>query len=72
MPLRFFKAVRKTINNWYLPLLSGVILIAVGVWTFLNPADSYAALALIFSISFVVIGLFEVFFLPLSVFPFYS
>lgn len=58
----FLKTVRGAIKNWWLPLLSGVLLIAVGIWTFLNPQDSYAALAMIFSISFVVIGLFEIYF----------
>ena len=62
MALEFFKSIRRTVNNWYLPLLSGIVLIAVGVWTFMNPQDSYAALAFIFSLSFVVIGLFEVIF----------
>lgn len=59
MALQFFKAVRKTIKNWYLPLLAGVLLIAVGIWTFMNPEDSYVALAFIFSLSFVIMGLFE-------------
>ena len=59
MALQFFKTVQRTINNWYLPLLVGIVLIAVGIWTFMNPQDSYVALALIFSLSFVVTGLFE-------------
>ncbi len=59
MALQFFKTVQRTINNWYLPLLVGIVLIAVGIWTFMNPEDSYVALALIFSLSFVIMGLFE-------------
>ena len=59
MALKFFKSVQKTVNNWYLPLLAGILLIAVGIWTFMNPQDSYVALAFIFSISFVATGLFE-------------
>ena len=59
MALQFFKAVRRTINNWYLPLLAGVVLIAVGIWTFMNPEDTYVALAFVFSLSFIIMGLFE-------------
>ncbi len=59
MPLHFFKSIRRTVSNWWLLLLSGVVLIAIGIWTFMNPQDSYVALAFIFSVSFVVIGLFE-------------
>ncbi len=59
MALQFFKTVQRTINNWYLPLLVGIVLIAVGIWTFMNPEDSYVALAFVFSLSFVIMGLFE-------------
>ena len=39
--------------------MSGIILIAIGVWTFTNPEDSYVGLAFLFSISFLAAGLFE-------------
>ena len=58
----FFKAVKSTIKHWYLPLIGGVILIIMGIWTFKEPAGSYAALAFLFSISFIVSGLFETYF----------
>ena len=57
--MHFFKTVRKTIKNWYLPLLSGIIFVLMGIWTFMNPAEAYVALAFLFSISFIVSGLFE-------------
>lgn len=58
----FFKAVKSTIKHWYLPLIGGIILIIMGIWTFKEPAGSYAALAFLFSLSFIVSGLFETFF----------
>lgn len=62
MSLHFFKTVKRTIKHWYLPLLAGIVLIAIGIWTFKEPVDSYVALALLFSLSFVVSGLFEAIF----------
>ena len=58
----FFKKVKGTIKHWYLPLIAGLVLIAMGIWTFKEPANSYVALAFLFSLSFVVSGLFETFF----------
>lgn len=57
MSLHFFKSVKSTINHWYLPLISGLIFIAMAVWTFKEPEESYVALAFLFSLSFVISGL---------------
>ncbi len=62
MEHHFFKRIKKTIKHWYLPLLTGVILVVVGILTFMYPLDSYLTLALLFSLSFVVSGLLESFF----------
>jgi len=59
MSLHFFKTVQRTIKHWYLPLLAGIVLIALGIWTFKEPVDSYVALAFLFSLGFVLSGLFE-------------
>ena len=58
----FFKKVKSTIKHWYLPLIAGIILIAMGIWTFKEPEGSYITLAFLFSLSFVVSGLFETIF----------
>ena len=58
----FFKRVKSAVNHWYLLLLSGIFLIALGIWTFREPVDSYTTLAFIFSLTFVVSGLFEIYF----------
>ena len=62
MSLHFFKAVNGSIKHWYLPLISGLILIVMGIWTFRAPVDSYVALTFLFSLSFVLAGLFEAIF----------
>ncbi len=59
MGRHFFKAIRNNVKYWYLHLLSGIILIAIGIWTFANPQESYVALAFLFSMSFLASGLFE-------------
>ena len=58
----FFKAVKNSIKHWYLPLLAGILFIAMGIWTFKEPVDSYVALAFLFSLSFIVSGAFETYF----------
>ena len=60
--LELIKTVKSAINHWYLLLLSGILLIALGIWTFREPIDSYVTLAFIFSLTFVVSGLIETYF----------
>ena len=59
MPLTFLKRARGAVKNWYLPLLAGLVLIAIGIWTFANPEDTYVALATLFALSFAITGFFE-------------
>jgi hypothetical protein len=62
MSSHFFKSVNGTIKHWYLPLIAGLILIAMGIWTFREPIASYMALAFLFSLSFIIAGLFDTIF----------
>ncbi|MEH0156880.1 DUF308 domain-containing protein [Limibacter armeniacum] len=62
MPNPFFKAVRKTVKYWYVPLIVGIIFIAAGIWTFTSQLEAYLALALIFSLSFIFSGVSEIVF----------
>lgn len=54
------KRLTNTIKNWYLPLIVGVIFIGAGIYTFASPASSYLALAILFSLSFLFSGIFEI------------
>lgn len=60
MNTQIFKMVRNSIKYWYIPLIVGVILIGLGIYTFTSPQESYLALALLFSLSFLLSGLFEI------------
>ena len=55
-----FKTFEQTIKHWYIPAIVGAIFIAVGIYTFISPATSYAALAILFSLSFLFAGLSEI------------
>ena len=56
------KSEKDTIKHWYLPLILGIIFIAVGIWSIMTPASTYLSLALLFSVTFFVVGLLEIIF----------
>ena len=56
------KTIKNGIKHWYLLLIAGLLYIAVGIWVLLTPVTSYLALALLFSISFIVSGISEIIF----------
>lgn len=62
MSFGFLKTVRNAIKYWYLQLIVGIIFIGVGIWVFSSPMQSYASLAVIFSISFLLSGISEIYF----------
>lgn len=56
------KRIKSAVKHWYLHLIIGIVLILTGIWTFSRPLQSYFALTLIFSISFLVSGVMEMIF----------
>lgn len=56
------KSLTNTVKNWYIPLIVGILFIGAGMYTFASPVASYLALSLLFSVSFLISGLFEVIF----------
>lgn len=62
MENRFIKTVQNSVKHWYLPLISGLILIGMGLFTFNYQLASYVALSLLFSLSFLFSGAFEIIF----------
>lgn len=54
------KPITKSIKNWYLLTLMGVLFIILGVWVFRTPLASYLVLATFFSISFLAAGVSEI------------
>ncbi|AZQ65523.1 HdeD family acid-resistance protein [Flammeovirga pectinis] len=45
-----------SVKHWYLPLISGFLFIALGIWAFMNPLYIWLSLSYIFSLIFLVSG----------------
>ena len=58
---QFISSIKKNVKNWCVPLLIGIILIFNSIWTFASLVESYLALAIVFSIVFVLAGFLETF-----------
>lgn len=56
------KFVKNSINHWYILLLVGVLFIAVSFYSFFSPAEAFETLALLFGVSFLISGIFEIYF----------
>lgn len=56
------KKVKNSVKHWYIPLIIGLIFIALGIWTFMSPAESFLSLTILFIWAFIVGGIFEIFF----------
>ncbi|GLU56927.1 HdeD family acid-resistance protein [Dyadobacter frigoris] len=50
-----------TIKPGWISFLLGFLFILIGIWVLITPAESYLALSVIFSITFLVNGIFEIF-----------
>ncbi|MBB3699758.1 DUF308 domain-containing protein [Flammeovirga yaeyamensis] len=53
-------SLQKSLKHWWLLLVSGFLLVAAGVFTFTYPIESYIALSIVFSITFIVTGLSDI------------
>lgn len=62
MAFKILKSIKNRINNWWIPLLIGIVFIFAGIYTLLNPSISYLTLSLIFSVSFLFSGVSEIIF----------
>ena len=62
MPTPFVKTIKNVVKHWYLPLIIGILFLAVGVYTFTSPLETYLTLAILFSISYIFSGLSDIIF----------
>lgn len=62
MAQTIFKSIKESIVHWWLILLSGILLIIIGLWVIASPLASYLSLSLIFSWSILLTGIFEIVF----------
>src|SRR5690554_4134858 len=56
----FLKQIKQSVKHWYLHLIIGIVFIATGILAFTYPAQSYLALTIVFSVSFLVSGIMEI------------
>jgi uncharacterized membrane protein HdeD (DUF308 family) len=59
---RFIYSAQRKIRFWYVPLIIGLLLIFLGIYTFNVPLQAFAILVMIFSISFAISGALELWF----------
>jgi len=57
-----FQTITKSVKHWYIPMVIGIIMLAVGIYVFFVPVETYLTLSVLFIISFVIKGLLEIFF----------
>jgi uncharacterized membrane protein HdeD (DUF308 family) len=56
------KTIRESVNYWWLFLMTGILLIVVGIWVFSSPLASYLSLSLFFAFGILFTGIFEIIF----------
>ena len=54
--------IEKSIKHWYAPLISGIIFIGAGILAFVFGKATFLTLTVLFSLSFLLSGVFEVLF----------
>lgn len=57
-----FKEIKEAVKYWWLLLLTGLILVAVGIWVFASPTTAYLSLSFLFGASIFIIGFLETIF----------
>ena len=60
MSQNYFQIISSSVKHWYLPLIAGLIFIGVGIFSFMQPAESYVALAIVFSLAFLFHGIADI------------
>ena len=55
-----FDQIQKSVKNWWLSLILGIVFIVVGIFLMFIPADTYIALSIVFSITVLISGIFEI------------
>ncbi len=54
------KTINSSITHWYIPLIVGLIFVGTGAYTFTAPLESFLALSILFSVSFLLSGAIEI------------
>ncbi|MFT3750661.1 MAG: DUF308 domain-containing protein [Agriterribacter sp.] len=54
------KNISASISYWWIFLLTGVLLVGVGIWVFLSPLAAYLSLSILFAAGMLITGCFEI------------
>ncbi len=57
-----FYSVKQAVKYWWVSLLIGLLAIMLGIWCLTSPWTTIIALSIVFSITFLVSGIFEIIF----------
>jgi len=60
MTTQILESVRKSAGRWYMPLISGIIFMSAGILAFFFGKATFLTLTILFSLSFLMSGIFEV------------
>lgn len=58
----FFQAINQRVKNWFIPLIIGIVLIILGIYTMTKPEATYLTLTIFFTWSFFFTGVMEIIF----------
>lgn len=58
----FLKTITNSVKHWYILLIIGILLIALGIYVFFVPLDTYLTLTILFTTSFIAMGLLGIIF----------
>ena len=51
--------IKKGIGYWWLYLLTGLVLVGIGIWVFISPAEAYVSLSILFALGMLITGMLE-------------
>lgn len=52
--------IKNRLKNWYLPLITGVVFIIMGIWVMATPIGAFLTLAVVFSFGFMLSGFTDI------------
>lgn len=64
--------IRKAISLWWIPFLTGIAMVSMGLWTFIAPENGFISLSVLFGICITLVGVFELLFAFSGRRPFYT
>ncbi len=60
--ITLLKSIRNALKHWYISLIIGLLFIALGIYIFFVPLETYLTLSLVFCLSFVASGILDIYF----------